>query len=36
VGVPHEHSPEEGLRAADMVVARLDDPRLLRMIESRE
>ena len=36
VGVPHEHSPEEGLRAADLVVTRLDDPTLLRLIESRE
>jgi HAD superfamily hydrolase (TIGR01509 family) len=34
VGVPHEHSPPEGLRVADQVVARLDDPTLLRLIES--
>jgi HAD superfamily hydrolase (TIGR01509 family) len=36
VGVPHEHSPPDGLRAADLVVARLDDPKLLHLIESRE
>ena len=36
VGVPHEHSPEEGLRSADLVVTRLDDPTLLHLIESRE
>jgi HAD superfamily hydrolase (TIGR01509 family) len=36
VGVPHEHSPEEGLLAADLVVTRLDDPALLHLIESRE
>jgi beta-phosphoglucomutase-like phosphatase (HAD superfamily) len=36
VGIPHEHSPEEALAAADLVVARLDDPSLLRLIESRD
>ena len=36
VGVPHEHSPEEGLRAADVLITRLDDPTLLQLIESRE
>jgi HAD superfamily hydrolase (TIGR01509 family) len=36
VGVPHEHSPKEGLHAADLVVTRLDDPSLLRLIESRD
>lgn len=29
VGVPHEHSPAEGLAAADLIVPRLDDPALL-------
>ena len=29
VGVPHEHSPAEGLGHADLIVARLDDPALL-------
>ncbi|WP_165222537.1 HAD family hydrolase [Aquisphaera insulae] len=28
VGIPHEHSPAEGLIAADLVVRRLDDPAL--------
>jgi HAD superfamily hydrolase (TIGR01509 family) len=36
VGVPHEHSPEKGLRSADLVVTRLDDPGLLHLIESQE
>ena len=36
VGIPHEHSPAEALAAADLVVARLDDPSLLRLIESRD
>ena len=36
VGVPHGHSPEDGLRAADLLVARLDDPTLLHLIESRD
>jgi HAD superfamily hydrolase (TIGR01509 family) len=31
VGVPHEHSPAEGLTAAVLVVPRLDDPALLRL-----
>jgi HAD superfamily hydrolase (TIGR01509 family) len=31
VGVPHEHSPAEGLTAAILVVLRLDDPALLRL-----
>ena len=34
VGVPHQHSPVEALSAADLVIARLDDPALLRLIES--
>ena len=36
VGIPHEHSPQEALAAADLVVARLDDPILLRLLESRK
>ena len=36
VGVPHEHSPQEALAAADLIVARLDDPILLRLLESRK
>jgi HAD superfamily hydrolase (TIGR01509 family) len=31
VGVPHEHSPAEGLAAADLIVPRLDDPALLSL-----
>ncbi len=34
VGIPHEHSPLEALAAARMIVGRLDDPSLLRLIES--
>jgi HAD superfamily hydrolase (TIGR01509 family) len=33
VGVPHEHSPAEALRAADLVVPRLDDPALLTLFD---
>lgn len=36
VGVPHEHSPAEGLAAADLIVPRLDDPALLRLIDAEE
>jgi beta-phosphoglucomutase-like phosphatase (HAD superfamily) len=36
VGVPHQHSPEHGLNAADLVIRRLDDLALLRLIEPRE
>jgi HAD superfamily hydrolase (TIGR01509 family) len=32
VGVPHEHSPAEGLHAADLIVPRLDDPALLALL----
>ncbi len=32
VGVPHEHSPAEGLGAAALIVPRLDDPALLDLI----
>ncbi len=31
VGVPHEHSPPEGLTAATLIVPRLDDPALLSL-----
>jgi HAD superfamily hydrolase (TIGR01509 family) len=33
VAVPHEHSPVEALRAANLVVPRLDDPALLALID---
>jgi beta-phosphoglucomutase-like phosphatase (HAD superfamily) len=33
VGVPHEHSPAHALAAANLVVPRLDDPPLLRLID---
>ncbi len=33
VGVPHEHSPAEGLGDADLIVSQLDDPRLLAILE---
>jgi beta-phosphoglucomutase-like phosphatase (HAD superfamily) len=36
VGVPHEHSPAEGLAAADRVVARLDDPAVLALLDDHE
>ena len=32
VAVPHEHSPASDLQAADLIVARLDDPNLLDRI----
>lgn len=32
VGVPHDHSPADGLGAADRVVARLDDPELFALL----
>jgi beta-phosphoglucomutase-like phosphatase (HAD superfamily) len=31
VGVPHEHSPADGLAHADLIVDRLDAPSLLRL-----
>jgi HAD superfamily hydrolase (TIGR01509 family) len=34
VGVPHEHSPAHALNDADLVVARLDEPAVLSLIES--
>ena len=33
VGVPHDHSPAEGLHAADLIVPRLDDPALLALLD---
>ena len=33
VGVPHDHSPAEGLSHADLIVPRLDDPALFRLLE---
>lgn len=36
VAVPHEHSPSPALEAADLIVTRLDDPALLRLIGSPE
>jgi HAD superfamily hydrolase (TIGR01509 family) len=32
VGVPHEHSPAEGLKQADRLVHRLDDPALVTLL----
>ncbi len=34
VGVPHEHSPAEGLSAADLIVPRLDDPALFARLDA--
>jgi HAD superfamily hydrolase (TIGR01509 family) len=34
VGVPHEHSPADALHDADLVVSRLDEPALLKLIDS--
>lgn len=34
VGVPHDHSPADALKPADLIVDRLDDPALLRLISS--
>ena len=33
VGVPHDHSPAVGLRAADLIVPRLDHPALLALLD---
>jgi HAD superfamily hydrolase (TIGR01509 family) len=33
VGVPHEHSPAENLGDAHLIVDRLDDPKLLALLE---
>lgn len=35
VGVPHEHSPAETLRAADLIVPRLDDPAVLALLKDQ-
>ena len=35
VGVPHEHSPAIGISHADLIVESLDDPVLLRLLETR-
>jgi beta-phosphoglucomutase-like phosphatase (HAD superfamily) len=32
VGVPHDHSPADGLEAADLIIPRLDDPKLLALL----
>jgi hypothetical protein len=32
VGIPHDHSPAEGLTAADLIVPRLDDPAVLALL----
>jgi HAD superfamily hydrolase (TIGR01509 family) len=34
VGVPHDHSPPDGLRAADLVISRLDAPALLACLDA--
>ena len=36
VGVPHEHSPAEGLEAADLIIPRLDDPRLYSLLIGKD
>ena len=36
VGVPHEHSPADGLHRADLIVPRLDDPALLARLGRSE
>jgi HAD superfamily hydrolase (TIGR01509 family) len=33
VGVPHDHSPADGLGQADLIVPRLDDPTLLALLD---
>ncbi|HEV3163551.1 MAG TPA: HAD family phosphatase [Isosphaeraceae bacterium] len=33
IAIPHEHSPAEDLAAADLVAPRLDDPRVLAIVE---
>ena len=32
VAVPHDHSPADGLQAADLIIPRLDDPELLALL----
>lgn len=34
IGVPHDHSPADGLAAAHRVVPRLDDPRVLELFDA--
>lgn len=34
IGVPHEHSPSEGLTSAHRIVPRLDDPTLLELLDA--
>jgi HAD superfamily hydrolase (TIGR01509 family) len=34
VGIPHDHSPADALQSADLIVDRLDDPSLLRLISA--
>jgi beta-phosphoglucomutase-like phosphatase (HAD superfamily) len=36
VGVPHDHSPADGLAAAHRLASRLDDPWLLDLFGSSE
>jgi beta-phosphoglucomutase-like phosphatase (HAD superfamily) len=36
IGVPHEHSPADGLHRADLIVPRLDDPALLARLGRSE
>jgi len=36
VGVPHEHSPADGLHRADLIIPRLDDPALLARLGRSE
>lgn len=35
VAVPHEHSPAQGLSHADLIVPRLDDPRVILLLGDR-
>jgi beta-phosphoglucomutase-like phosphatase (HAD superfamily) len=34
VGVPREHSPADGLGAADLIISRLDDPALFERLRN--
>jgi HAD superfamily hydrolase (TIGR01509 family) len=36
VGIPHEHSPADALGQPDLIVPRLDDPKVLSMLEPSE
>jgi HAD superfamily hydrolase (TIGR01509 family) len=33
VAIPHEHSPEDALRGADLIASRLDDPAVLAILD---